>query len=115
METGFWSAIDQLVAESRVQIDRPKGSAHPKFPDCIYPVDYGYLAGTSSMDEEGIDLWLGTSGSNQVCAVICTVDLLKRDSEIKLLISCTPEEVQRIMTFHNDSPYMKGILIERKV
>ncbi len=108
----FWEAVDALISQSTTVIDRPKGSAHPKYPQCIYPVDYGYLADTASMDGGGIDLWRG-SGGDRVDAIICTVDLLKRDSEIKLLIGCTDTEKQQILEFHNDSEYMKGILIER--
>ena len=39
----FWTAAETLVAQSRIVIDRPKGSAHPRYPDFLYPVDYGYL------------------------------------------------------------------------
>ena len=112
---GFWDVLDRLIRESSIVIDRPKLSSHPKYPHCIYPVDYGYLSGTSSMDGDGIDLWLGSLGGATADAIICTVDLLKRDSEIKLLIGCTEEEKTKILEFHNDSEYMKGILIERKV
>ena len=49
----------------------------------------------------------------QVNAIICTVDLMKRDSEIKLLIGCTEEEINTVYEFHNDSEFMKGILIRR--
>ena len=115
MEADFWTAIDQLVLDSAIVIDRPKNSCHPKFPHCIYPVDYGYLSHTSSMDGDGIDLWLGSGEQKTPDAVICTVDLLKRDSEIKLLIGCTEAEKIRILEFHNDSQFMKGILIKRKV
>ena len=115
IEANFWSAVDELINNSTIVIDRPKDSAHPRYPHCIYPVDYGYLSDTSSMDGSGIDLWLGTSGSRRIDAIICTVDLLKRDSEIKLLIGCTGEETQKILEFHNDSEFMKGILVERKV
>lgn len=112
MSNGFWSAIDKLIAESEISIDRPKGTKHPRF-DFTYPLDYGYLKNTSSMDGGGIDVWCG-SLSNAVCdAIICTVDLLKRDSEIKLLIGCTEVEKQTVFAFHNDSEYMKGIIIRR--
>ena len=50
MNSEFWNAIDSLVKESEIVIDRPKGTAHPKYPDLIYKVDYGYLKDTSSMD-----------------------------------------------------------------
>ena len=111
-DTQFWSALDTLVRQSEIVIDRPRGSAHPRYPDFIYPVDYGYLKNTPSMDGGGIDVWLGT-GDGGVNAVICTVDLLKKDSEIKILIGCTREETAAIYEKHNDSEYMKGILIPR--
>ena len=115
IDAAFWLAVDTLITNSAIIIDRPKGSVHPKYPHCIYPVNYGYLADTASMDGSGIDLWLGSCQKQIADALICTVDLLKRDSEIKLLIGCTDAEKQLILEFHNDSEYMKGILIERKV
>ena len=36
----FWSALDELVANSEIVIDRPKGTTHPRFPDFVYKVDY---------------------------------------------------------------------------
>ena len=56
----FWRALDSLVDNSEIVIDRPKGTAHPKYPDFIYKVDYGYLKNTSSMDGAGIDVWIGS-------------------------------------------------------
>ncbi len=108
----FWNALDELALGSEIVIDRPKGSAHPRFPDFIYPLDYGYLKNTSSMDGAGIDVWLG-SGEKQIDAIMCIVDLMKRDSEIKILIGCTEEEKKTIFKIHNESQFMKGILIRR--
>ncbi len=108
----FWQAMDKLVECSEIIIDRPKGSAHPRYPDIIYQVDYGYLKGTSSMDGEGIDVWVGT-GEKRIDAVMRIVDLAKKDSEIKLLIGCTEVERNIIYKFHNESQYMKGIMILR--
>jgi inorganic pyrophosphatase len=112
VNNAFWSALDKLVAESKIIIDRPKGSRHPKYPDFTYPIDYGYLENTSSMDGGGIDVWKGANG-DYIDAIICTVDLLKRDSEIKILIGCSEEDKQLVLDAHNNSEYMKGILIRR--
>lgn len=109
----FWSALDTLINESRLVIDRPKNTAHPIYPDFVYPVDYGYLENTSSMDGGGIDVWRGSDEAHLLDAIVCTVDLKKRDSEIKLLIGCTEEEKELIYQTHNQSHYMKGILIRR--
>ncbi|MCL2672424.1 MAG: inorganic pyrophosphatase [Clostridiales bacterium] len=112
-ESDFWAALNKLVSDSKLVIDRPKGSRHPRYPNLVYPVDYGYLENTASMDGGGIDVWQGTGGDS-VGAVICTVDLLKRDSEIKILIGCSETETRLILDAHNDSEYMKGILVTRK-
>ena len=110
----FWKAIDKLVSESQVVIDRPKGSHHPNFPSTVYPVDYGYLSNTTSMDGGGIDIWVGSAPSRTADAILCTIDLLKKDSEVKILVRCTPEEKALIYDFHNKSEYMRGLLITRE-
>lgn len=108
----FWKALDELVANSEIVIDRPKGTVHPRFPDFIYKVDYGYLKNTSSMDGDGIDVWVG-SGEKKIDAIMCIVDLMKRDSEIKILLGCTEDEKAIIYETHNESEYMKGVLVRR--
>lgn len=111
--TEFWNSLDELIYNSEIVIDRPKGTAHPKYPNFIYRVDYGYLKNTTSMDGGGIDVWVGTKENKQVDAIICIVDLMKRDSEIKILIGCTEEEKKIVYQTHNETEYMKGILIRR--
>lgn len=110
----FWEALDTLLRTSEIVIDRPAGSAHPRYPDFIYRVDYGYLRNTSSMDGGGIDVWVGSEGEG-IVGVVCIVDLVKRDSEIKILIGCSEEELSYIDQTHNETPYMKGILIRREI
>ena len=64
------------------------------------------------MDGGGIDVWVGT-GEKKIDAIVVIVDLMKKDSEIKILIGCTEEEKQIIYQTHNETEYMKGILIRR--
>jgi inorganic pyrophosphatase len=112
MQNNFWQHLDQLVSTSQVVIDRPQGSHHPRYPELVYPYDYGYLENSRSMDGGGIDVWAGSLTGAGITAVICTVDLTKRDSEIKLLLGCTSQEAQEILRFHNDGS-QAGLLIER--
>ena len=111
-DSEFWNALDELVCNSEIVIDRKKGTAHPKYPNFIYRVDYGYLKNTTSMDGAGIDVWVGT-GEKKIDAIMCIVDLMKKDSEIKILIGCTEEEKAIVYETHNETQYMKGILIRR--
>lgn len=108
----FWHALDVLVQRSTIKVDRPKGSAHPRYPNFFYPLDYGYLEGTASGDGAGVDVWLGSLPEKQVTALLCTVDLEKRDAEMKLLLGCTPEEAQQVLAIHNKGT-QAATLLER--
>ena len=108
----FWRHLERLVAESRVIIDRPKGSHHPHYPDILYPLDYGYLDRTTSGDGSGIDVWAGASGTRDLSAVILTVDLHKRAAEIKILLGCSEDEIQTILEFHNEND-MRATLVHK--
>ncbi len=99
----FWQALDTLVSSSEIVIDRPRGTAHPRYPEFIYPLDYGYLQETTSVDGSGIDVWIGSQSTRQVTALLITVDGQKRDAEIKLLLGCTPEECQTVLPLHDQS------------
>lgn len=109
----FWKYLDQLVNQRELVIDRPKGSSHPRYPQVIYPLDYGYLAGTSASDSGGIDVWVGSTGERFPDAVLMTVDLNKRDAEIKLLLGCTEQEKRGILDFMNRFS-MRAVLVRRE-
>ena len=108
----YWSALEELVASSRIVIDRPKGKAHPRYPEKIYPLDYGYLEGTTTVDGGGIDVWIGEGGVGKVQGIQCTIDLFKRDAEIKILMGCTEEEFGIIDEFLNQH-FMRAITVRR--
>lgn len=110
------------MAESRLVVDHPRGSRHPRYAEIVYPTAYGYLDGTTSGDGAGIDIWLGAqTGATQddlepkppVVGIICTVDLKKRDSEMKILLGCTPEEIEAILELLNRSVSLRAWLVAR--
>ena len=108
----FWAALDALISTHAWVIDRPAGTSHPRFPDIVYPYDYGYLEGTTAADGGGVDLWVGSEVPKSLTGVVMTVDLFKKDTELKLLIGCTLEEMQRIEVHHNGAS-QSGVLIVR--
>ena len=108
----FWACLDELVRTCQVVTDRPKGTAHPRYPEYIYPVDYGYLEGITAADGHGIDIWVGTLEPKEIVGILCTVDMVKRDSEVKSLYGCTPEEVGKILRVQNEKG-MRAILVPR--
>ncbi len=111
-DISFWRHLDTLIDTSAWVIDRPKDSTHPRYPELVYPLDYGYLQGTHAGDGQGIDIWRGTE-NNGLDAILCTADLHKKDVEIKLLIHCTEDEKQTVLAFHNQSESMAAMLIRR--
>jgi len=66
------------------------------------------------MDGGGIDVWSGSDPVGKIDAVMCIVDLAKRDSEIKILMGCTEEEQAVVYRVHNETEMMKGVLIRRE-
>jgi inorganic pyrophosphatase len=109
----FFEAIEHLIREYGITIDRPKGTSHPRFPDLIYPIDYGFINNTKSQDGEGIDVFLGNDNNIGVIGIICSVDTIKRDSEVKVLYRCTEENIQTVLKMMNNGP-MRGILARRR-
>ncbi|MDD3118111.1 MAG: hypothetical protein PHQ27_02930 [Victivallales bacterium] len=111
----FWTLLDQLVRKNPLVIDRPEGHVIPRYPHLRYPLDYGYLEHTTAADGAGIDLWRGSLTETMPTGIICTIDMVKQDAEIKILCGCTEEEMQTILAFHNNHPTtMQGILIRRE-
>lgn len=112
--TLFWDELRALVRDHRIVIDRPRGTTHPRFPEFVYPFDYGYLEGTSGGDGQGIDVWLGTGDRSELTGIVCTVDLNKNDAELKLLLGCTAEERELILDVHNHAPQAALLVVEQK-
>lgn len=99
-DNAFWESADTMIQDRTIVVDRPAGSVHPRNSSVVYPMDYGYLDGTSAVDGEGIDCWRGSLTDLTVTGVIVTVDLWKHDSELKWLIACTHDEAQQAVSTH---------------
>ncbi len=114
-QASFWDFLDKLVEMSPLILDRPRGSTHPRYPGYIYPLDYGYLDGTTAVDGGGVDVWVGTIQPRCATGALLTVDLYKRDTELKILLGCTSQEMQIILDFVNEGTQngMRALVIPR--
>jgi len=112
-DNAFWEYLEKIIKDNGIITDRPKGTRHPKYNDMVYITDYGYIKNTKSADGGGIDVFLGTDNNKNIDTIFCIIDLLKKDSEIKILIGCTEEEKTKIYNFLNNSEYMKAVMIKR--
>lgn len=108
----FWQGLDRLVREHSITIDRPKESRHPRWTDKVYPLDYGYLTGIAGGDGEALDVFVGEGGAASVTGIICSVDLLKEDVEVKLLMGCSEAEMMLARGFMDEGD-LHPILIRR--
>lgn len=95
-----------LGKKVNIIIDRPLGTAHPKHPEMIYPVNYGYIPNTKSGDGEEIDVYLlGISiPVTEYNAHIIGIVHRKNDNEDKLVavpegVKVTIEEIEDAIRF----------------
>lgn len=108
-----WDRWDEIIRLKGYSLDRPKGTTHPGFDDIVYPIDYGFVPGTVSVDGEEQDIFVG-SAANGLVAAIFTEDVRKGDQECKLIFNCTPAEIYLINGFVNFDPaLMSGRLLMR--
>ena len=99
--------ISYLGRSVTVLIDRPLGSAHPRHPDMIYPVNYGFIPNTVSGDGAEIDCYvLGINQPIDRIERVCIIAVIERydDCEDKLVgapegIYYTREEIERAVHF----------------
>lgn len=109
----FWQKVDTLVLSSTVKIEYPKGSKHKQYPNLIYPVDYCTLSDTTDPMGDQIHLYKGTNKTKRVDALVISVDILKKDCVVKLLMGCDEAETLAIMQFLNQTDFQKAVLIRR--
>ena len=109
-----WEAWDSVILFKGITIDRPHHSAHPSYPEIIYPIDYGFVNDTDSVDGEEQDIFVGSS-NNGLVAAIFTIDHRKGDQECKLIYNCSPIEIYLVNGFVNFAPdLMSGRLLMRR-
>lgn len=49
---------DMIGRTVRGNVDRPLGSVHPRYPEMVYPVNYGYVNGVFAKDGEEQDVYI---------------------------------------------------------
>ena len=72
-----------------VTVDRPIGTAHPKHPDIIYPLNYGYIPGEIAPDGEDLDVYiLGvTEPKSSFTSKVIAIIHRENDIEDKLVVA----------------------------
>ena len=89
-----------------IEIDRPIGTVHPKHPDLIYPINYGYIPNVYGGDGEELDVYLlGVDTPQETyTAQIIGIVYRRNDVEDKLVaapvgVKYTKEEIADAVHF----------------
>jgi inorganic pyrophosphatase len=104
-----WHAWEVAIRAYGIQIERPKGTAHPRYPDMIYPIDYGFVPNTMGDDGYEIDIFAGTEATG-LSAMLVTHDTLKGDNEIKLLWNVSSQEIAILNNFLNAGSMFSDVI-----
>ena len=113
-----WEAWEDVLETSGYTIERPANEPHPQYPHIVYPLDYGFVNGTTATDGEEVDCFVGTAdpdtAAGRLVGLILTTDHRKGDREAKLLYRCTPPDIYTAHGFINfDRTLLEGLLVLR--
>lgn len=83
------SLLHLLGKSVTICIDRPMRSAHPKYPDTVYPIHYGYIPGLLGGDGEPQDAYLMgvTTPIDRMDGVVIGIIRRLNDREDKLVVA----------------------------
>ena len=72
-----------------VTVDRPAGSTHPEHPGIVYPLNYGFVAGTVAGDGEPVDAYVVglPAPADAVTGTVVAVIERRDDIEDKLVVA----------------------------
>ena len=76
-----------------ITIDRPLGSAHPRYPELIYPLNYGYIPDTISGDGEEIDVYLLGVTEPVLNYTARVIAVIHRENDVEDKLVCAPEGI----------------------
>ncbi len=113
MRSDYPDIIGKIVSG---KIDRPLGSSHPRYPDMIYPINYGYVDDIYAEDGEKQDVYLlgiDIPVSEFIGRVIAVYRRIE-DVEDKWIVSYNGEDLsdeQILKQIHFQEQYFRGRLL----
>lgn len=110
-------SIQYIGKDVKVKIDRPMGSSHPKYPNLIYSVNYGFVPNTISGDGEEIDCYI--LGENETLSeyqgrCIAVIHRINEDDDKLIIVpenkSFTEKEI-RVLTDFQEKYFESTVIL----
>ncbi len=73
-----------------IEIDRPIGTVHPKHPDLIYPINYGYIPDVYGGDGEELDVYLLGVDTPQDTYIAQIIGIVYRRNDVEDKLIAAP-------------------------
>lgn len=77
-------------------------------------MDCGYLEDARAVDGADVNRFIGSPDSKRVTGAMCTIDIIKKDCELKILIGCTQAEMDLIYNHLNSPNFFSVYLLVRE-
>ena len=74
-----------------IKVDRPIGSVHPKHPDVIYPINYGYIPGILGGDGEELDVYVLGVDTPLTAFTGKVIGIVHRQNDVEDKLVAAPE------------------------
>lgn len=82
-EQALQEAKQEIGKTYHVTIDRPIGSVHPKHPDIVYPINYGYIADLMGGDNEEQDVYILDATEHLTETLVTIIAVIHRTDDVE--------------------------------
>ena len=78
----------------RIEMDRPIGTPHPKHPEILYPINYGYIPGVLGGDGEELDVYLLGVDTPVMEYTARIIGIVHRNDDVEDKLAAAPEGME---------------------
>ena len=104
----FWQKVDAVYMSGDYKTLYTKGMVHPKYPELIFPCDYGHIYN----GDISLKVFKGTNGKKVQSIVVC-MNVLGKDLHNIVLVGLNEQEEEDVLKFLNFNENQKSIIVRR--
>lgn len=103
----FWQKVDATYLSGDYKTIYKKGTVHPKYPELIFPCDYGHI------NNGDISLKVFKGKEKKVQSIVVCMNVLGKDLTNIVLVGLTEQEEEEVLKFLNANENQKAIIVRR--